>query len=156
MKKIFLIFIVVITISLVFINYKDDKKVVEAPSINYITVTAEGYCQKPGTYKVPDSIDKTSLLNLVGASSTSIYVDFEIEDGLVIYFYEPPSDPIVIQTATYDELISLPGIGDAKANRILEYLKQNDYFNDWEEFFTLVSIKNEESRLNIQLKAVLR
>lgn len=157
-KYLYYIFLAVILITLGFNNIinKKEETVVEAPKIDYITINAKGYCSKPGTYEIPNHYTKDKILELVGASDSSIYLDFEVEDGLEIVFYEPPLNPIIIEKASFEELDSLPGIGEVKANKILEYLEANLMFKDWATFFSLVGIKNAKDQLEIKLKAVLR
>ena len=45
----------------------------------------------------------------------------------------PTSAPININTATVDELMTLPGIGEAIAVRIIEYREENGNFDDISE-----------------------
>lgn len=156
MVKVYFIFLALLAILFGYFNRPQEENIVEEPPITYIEIEAVGYCKRPGVYEIPQNTAKDKVLELLGADENAIYSDFEVTDGAYIEFYEPPTDPIIISSATYEELDSLPGIGEAKANKILEYLETNKVFQTWDEFFDLVAIKNEEAKLNIKLKAVLR
>ena len=156
MIKIYFIFLAIIALTLGFINKPQEKNVVSPDEIVYIEVEVDGYCKRPGTYKIPEKISKEQLLSLVGVYESAIYKDFTIANGTYILFYEPPTNPIVISKASLEELDSLPGIGEVKAQTILDYLANNQVFDTWDEFFDLVKIRDEDAKFKIKSAAVLR
>ncbi len=156
MKKVFFIIITLLIILLFFLNFKPNKKIVTSEQITYITITCSGNISHPGTFKVPSDISEEEVLNLVGIKNDTIWKKIEIYDGANLYFDYVDENPIIIATATYEQLDSLPLIGEAKANKILEYLKTNGSFKDWNDFFSLVGIKNEDSQFEIKKRALLR
>ena len=50
------------------------------------------------------------------------------------------TNKININTATVEELVSLPGIGNKIANRIIEYREKNDNFKTIEEIMNVKGI----------------
>lgn len=55
---------------------------------------------------------------------------------------------IDINTATFDELVSLKGIGKKKANKILQYRKKHKCFKDLKEFKKVKGIKKKTIKKN--------
>ena len=53
-----------------------------------------------------------------------------------------------INTATFDELVSLKGIGKKKAKRILKYRKEHGCFKDLKEFRKVKGIKKKTIKKN--------
>lgn len=60
-------------------------------------------------------------VNPRGAASESVSYFSAIDDKDELETEQQYSYPINLNTATYDELVSIKGIGDVKANAILEY-----------------------------------
>ncbi|NPA66220.1 MAG: helix-hairpin-helix domain-containing protein [Epsilonproteobacteria bacterium] len=53
-----------------------------------------------------------------------------------------------INTATFDELVSLKGIGKKKAKRILKYRKKHKCFKDFKEFKKVKGINKKTIKKN--------
>ncbi len=53
-----------------------------------------------------------------------------------------------VNTATFDELVSLKGIGKKKAKRILKYRKEHGCFKDFKEFRKVKGIKKKTIKKN--------
>ena len=73
------------------------------------------------------------------ADTSNINLALKVEDGMQIIVYTYYVDTgevknlVNINTATVDELMKLPGIGEVKAKAIVEYRKKNGWFNDISE-----------------------
>ncbi len=61
---------------------------------------------------------------------------------------------ININSATKQQLMSLPQIGEKRSEKILEYIKNNGKIKTWEEFFKIVSMKDEYKN-EIKKQAIL-
>ena len=61
---------------------------------------------------------------------------------------------ICINTASQKELMLLPQIGEKRSLKILEYIKINGKIKTWDEFFEIVSVK-DEYKTKIKKQAVL-
>ena len=55
------------------------------------------------------------------------------------FTYELP-EPLDLNTATKEELMALPGVGEVLAERILAYRAEHGPFADWEEFCKIQGI----------------
>ena len=78
----------------------------------------------------------------IESSDTSCFIEEEIEEG-----------KIKISTAEKYELMSLYGIGEARANKIIEYRK-NKKIESWDELKKIIGVSNEIMEA-IKEKAVL-
>ena len=64
------------------------------------------------------------------------------------------TNKININTATVEELVSLPGIGNKIANRIIEYREKNDNFKTIEEIMNVKGIGKKKFKKIKQLITV--
>ncbi len=65
-----------------------------------------------------------------------------------------PSAHISINSASVDELMMLPQIGEKRANKIIDYIKENGKITTWDIFFKIVGVP-ENAKVQIQQQAVL-
>ena len=80
------------------------------------------------------SVDETKDLAGEGAdvvSSDMIGIGADVDDGLVN-----------INTATRDELMTLPGVGESKANAIIKYREENGGFETISQIMNISGIKD--------------
>lgn len=99
--------------------------------VNYLNLA--GFLQDGVKVCVP-SVDETKDLAGEGAdvvSSGMIGIGADVDDGLVN-----------INTATRDELMTLPGVGESKADAIIKYREENGGFETISQIMNISGIKD--------------
>lgn len=88
-------------------------------------------------------LDRLNLAQMLN-DGDKIYIPNKNEENDIDNITSEESGPININTATVEELIKLPGIGEATANKIIEYRKQNGKFKTIEELKNVPGIGNSK------------
>lgn len=102
------------------------------------TVEAEikGAVRSPGVYTLKNGSDVEDLIQAAGgelenADLSAIRLQEKVSPGQIIVVGKTAMDgssPLIsINTATVEELMNLPGIGEAMARRIAEYRNQKTF-----------------------------
>ena len=128
-------------------------------SDNKVAVYVCGAVVSPGVYYLPIDAIKQDALEAAdgfceGAATTYVNLAEKIKEGEQIYFpYEEElsggyslldaegSDKVNINRATKDELMTLPGIGESKAEAIISYREEHGAFQSIEEITSIPGIK---------------
>lgn len=136
----------------------DDSDVSQKKSRDVIYVCGAVNC--PGVYELPSGSRVYEVLTLAGglrrdASETAVNQAELLTDGQMIRIptkaeelaaasaEAEASDGLVnINTAGVEELKTLPGVGDSKANSIIAYREKNGPFKDVEELMNIEGIKS--------------
>ncbi len=124
-----------------------------------VAVYVCGAVVSPGVYYLPIDAIKQDALEAAdgfceGAATTYVNLAEKIKEGEQIYFpYEEElvdgysllddegSDKVNINRATKDELMTLPGIGESKAEAIISYREEHGAFQSIEEITSIPGIK---------------
>ncbi len=132
---------------------------IETSCNEMVPVYVCGAVVSPGVYYLPADAIKQDALEAAGgfcdgAATTYVNLAEDIKKGEQIYFpYEEEladgyslldaegSDKININRATKDELMTLPGIGESKAEAIISYREEHGAFHSIEEITSIPGIK---------------
>ena len=139
------------------VNYTVNKEniIVNNDKINdeeeYIYVDIKGEVINPNVYKIKKGLRVIDVINLAGglteeSDTSNINLSKIATDEMVIVIKSKNNEEVYIDsdvdinnnnnnnnqlidinTCTIDELLTLPGIGESKANNIIEYRKKNKF-----------------------------
>ena len=137
-----------------------DTQLVATVSKEQVAVYVCGAVTNPGVFYLPTGSIKLDALEAAGgladgAHSTYVNLAQEIKNGEQIYFpyeyevqqgilsseQEQESQLVNINTATKDELMTIPGIGESKADAIISYREQYGPFASIEDITNIAGIK---------------
>ena len=140
------------------------KMITESEEEETITVDIKGEIKKPGVYKVKQGTIVNEVVKLAGgltknADTTNLNLGKKVTDEMVITVYSKEeakkttknnaiqesftsktSGNVSLNTATIEELTTLPGIGEAKAKIIIEYRETCGPFTKKEELKNIKGI----------------
>lgn len=150
MKKAFLILIVVCILVIFYGIYAFKNEEQPFPTTDLIKVEITGAVNFPGEYFVSSDTTVLKLLNYAGGLKENALLDkLNYEEILkdnntyhipFIKHIEPTPLTININTATVEELSTLPGIGAAKALAIISYRDRNGPFTKKEDLMKVSGI----------------
>lgn len=117
-----------------------------------IFVHVSGEVNNAGVYELPLGSRVFEAVEMAGGTTTraAVYMVNQaeiLEDGAHIHFQSIVQDEhqesglVNLNTATVEELMTLSGIGEAKANSIIRYRQDNGYFKSIEEVMEISGIK---------------
>jgi competence protein ComEA len=126
------------------------------PTVAPITVHVAGSVQTPGVYELPQGSRVKDAVQAAGglsteANPTSINLAGLLRDGQQVFVDQKPAvsptlNPserqglVNINTASSIELMTLPGIGETRAQDIIKYRQENNGFQNIEELLNVKGI----------------
>lgn len=154
-KEIVIIFIMLIVTFLYFIafNYKDNNEIIKPSS--YVNVQIEGEVKKEITLTIPKGytygyvINKAKIyFNDYSYYDCNLYESIYEDTTLIILStdykneYSSTSTKVSISKASFDELITVYGIGEKRANKLIEYRKSNK-ISSYEDLQKILGVSDE-------------
>ncbi len=146
--------------------FEDEESQMFQTPAHMIYIYVCGQVKHPGVYTLPEGSRVYDLFELAGGltdlaaseywnqakvltDGEMLYVptmeeakDREWTDGATSQITTDDPDKVNINTASKEELMTLPGIGEAKAEAILAYRKENGPFSTIEELKQVEGIKD--------------
>lgn len=127
----------------------------------YICVYITGHVKNPGVYEISEGTRLYQLVELAGGFTEEAAEDYLnlaacVRDGdkITVYSKEETEDAgisdsmdssrelcVNINTADKETLMTLPGIGESKADAILRYREENGSFSSIEDIMNISGIK---------------
>lgn len=140
------------------VNNQNSNDVVVQSSIEEgkIQVTIQGQVAHPGTYTIDENLTINDLVELAGgylssADLDAINGDVNIKDISLVYVpmlsgysqscvIDPNITKVNLNTASVEELVTINGISQTLAERIVAYRNENGEFKTLEELMNVVGI----------------
>lgn len=138
----------------------EDTEIEENATGTEIFVQVDGAVQAPGVYQLPYDARVYQAIEIAGglredADASDLNQAEKLEDGQKIYVHTAEemqaleeasavsTDGLVnINMATVEDLMTLPGIGESKANDIISYRESNGAFTQIEDLKNIPGIKD--------------
>ena len=134
------------------VNYDDELDSDEDEKARGFKVEIKGEVINPGVYEVTHDNIIMDLIDLAGGLTENAYIDNinlskKLDEEMVIIVYNKNTESssvdnglININTASKEELMKLPGIGESKALKIIEYRSANGNFKAIEDIMKVNGI----------------
>ena len=145
------VFLLVISLSIDLDPFEAEKIRTDA-----IQVTIEGEVEYPGVYILEPYSELQDLLDLAVVKDTAEtdtlnpQTTLKNKDVIILYPRDGTRSRISINTATLEELCTLPGIGPSTARKIIDYRETNGFFQTLDELKNVKGIGEKKYETVLQ------
>jgi len=145
MKVLKLLFIILLSSVIIYLSTDIESKPLEEEKL--INVEIKGYVRNPGTYQLKSGSTLDDLLKeaLVQdeADLSSLSLQNILYNGQLIVIPKKKKETLIsINSADISELVTLPGIGEKTAQKIIDYRNEFGSFLSLEELMNVSGIGN--------------
>lgn len=132
MKKIILPIFILISIFFIYFQINQDIEILEEKQIVYKT-EIKGEINNPGIYEIEKNETLEQLIEKAGGVTEKADLrnlslqQIILHKEVIVIPKKSEKIKVSINSATLDQLITLPGIGSSKANLIIEYRKTKSF-----------------------------
>ena len=154
-KEIIIIFVIIVFSILYFILCSSNNDNEKVSTNSFVKVKIEGEVKKEITLTIPKGytygyvINKAQIyFNEYSYYDCDLYAQIVVDTTITILTtdtynsYNPTSTKVSINSGTFDELITIYGIGKKRASKIIEYRKTNK-IETYNELQQLLGVSNE-------------
>lgn len=129
MKKIQIIGLLLMLICSSVVKFKMPEDIQQKK--NVITVTLEGEFLKTGVMVFEENISVKQIVKQIGithdANKKCLNYDYELIDESVLYLPSIHNSKVSLNHSSKEELITLKGIGEIRAQKIIEYRNEHEF-----------------------------
>lgn len=137
-----------------------EQQISEESKVRHICIFLTGCIKNPGVYELPEGARLYEAIELAGGfteeaakdclnlaayvkdgDKITVYSEEEADSGHTEEFDKTDSGFVNINTADKKTLMTLPGIGESKADAIISYREENGIFSSIEDIMNISGIK---------------
>ncbi|XMB85132.1 ComEA family DNA-binding protein [Mycoplasmatota bacterium WC44] len=148
MDKKYILIIIVVIAGYFYLRKEEPVEEVTYTVDEFVFVDIKGEIEKPGVYRVSSETRIFEIIELAGgitnnASLNGINLSQKVEDEMIINvleFEDKSHNYISINNASLTELMTLPKLGESKAQAIINYREKNGAFKKKEDVMLVTGI----------------
>ena len=131
MKRLKFLGLILLSAASIIYSYRKPESINEASAVPSITMTLEGAFETTGTVTIEEGMSVNDLIETYGVTSKANLKALD-KDHIVhaedsLYLPEKSKNTISLNKATKEELMSLDGVGEKTADKIIQYREETPF-----------------------------